>query len=76
MIDNEQRQKLHCAVDETGPDTEGAFFLVAVVILSEDVEESAACLPELIKGAGSKPARARERTGESVRPTPTLSGLA
>lgn len=32
-------QKLYCYVDETGQDTQGAFFLVAVVITSEEREK-------------------------------------
>ena len=36
MTNSPHKQKLYCYIDETGQDTEGEFFFVAVAILGED----------------------------------------
>ena len=47
MDDPLQRQKLYCYVDESGQDTEGRFFLVAVVITGKGRDELQQKLEEI-----------------------------
>jgi hypothetical protein len=51
MPDN-PKQKLYCYVDETGQDTEGHLFLVAVVILEAEREELRDRLAEIERASG------------------------
>lgn len=51
-------QKLYCYVDETGQDTQGAFFLIALVILRTISRASSRPLPKA-SPAGSRPTRLR-----------------
>ena len=45
-------QKLYCYVDETGQDTEGVFFLVALVILGGEREDLRGLLREIERRSG------------------------
>ena len=47
MNDQPQKQKLYCYVDESGQDTEGRFFLVAVVITGNSRDELQQKLEEI-----------------------------
>jgi hypothetical protein len=47
MNDQPQKQKLYCYVDESGQDTEGRFFLVAVVIAGNSRDELQRKLEEI-----------------------------
>ena len=47
MNDQPHKQKLYCYVDESGQDTEGRFFLVAVVISGDGRDELQQRLEEI-----------------------------
>jgi ribonuclease HII len=60
------KQKLYCYVDETGQDTEGDFFLVAIVILESQREELRQQLIKIERASG-KLARKWMRASQKQR---------
>lgn len=47
-----KKQKLYCYVDETGQDTEGRFFLVALVVTGEERDELLLFLEDIERSSG------------------------
>lgn len=54
MANASHKQKLYCYVDETGQDTEGRFFLVAVVFARDEREELRQYLADIEERSGKR----------------------
>ena len=76
-----QKQKLYCYVDETGQDTHGRLFLVAVVVAGHDRDSLAAELERIEAASGKRLSKWRKASFErktaylrSVLALPQVSG--
>jgi hypothetical protein len=54
MSEKETKNKIYCYVDETGQDTGGKLFIVAVVVAQQDREETRKLLEEIEQRTGKK----------------------
>lgn len=52
-----KKQKLYCYVDETGQDTQGEFFIVAVIVSGEDRDALASKLEKIEQASGKGKAK-------------------
>jgi hypothetical protein len=64
MADARHKQKLYCYLDETGQDTQGRLFLVAVVIAGEDRDDLAAELERIEAASGKRLSKWRKASFE------------